>query len=145
MLPSKLQYQSKIEPSLAKSYRSSIQPQNGTGVYNPGDTIIFNLPTRRNLVACFSESYLKFQATIVNGGTAGNYLRLDSNGAHGFIRRIRVFHGSNLIEDIDNYEMLAKIMLDTQAPLTTIAGKLSITSGLRSDFAFAELPLLQDQ
>jgi hypothetical protein len=49
-LPQKLQFMTKVEPAAAKSYRSNIQPQNGTGPYNAGDTIIFNLPTRNNLV-----------------------------------------------------------------------------------------------
>lgn len=135
MLPSKLHYQSKVEPSMAKSQRSTIQPQNGTGPYNANDTITFNLPTHSNLCFVPNESYLNFRATITNGGTAANYLRLDSNGAHGFIRRIRVFHGTNLLEDIENYEVLAKMMFDLQAPSTAVQGKLSITSGTRSDLA----------
>lgn len=136
MLPSRLHYQSKVEPAMAKSYRSNIQPQNGTGPYNQNDTIIFNLPTRNNLCFVPTESYLKFNATFTNTDTdVANYYRLDSNGAHGFIRRIRVFHGSNLLEDIDNYEVLAKMMFDLQAPYTATQGKLSITSGTRSDLA----------
>ena len=135
MLPSKLHYQSKVEPAMAKSQRSTIQPQNGTGPYNANDTITFNLPTHNNLCFVPNESYLNFKAVITNGGTAGTYYRLDSNGAHGFIRRIRVFHGTNLLEDIENYEVLAKMMFDLQAPNTAIQGKLSITTGTRSDLA----------
>lgn len=135
MLPSRLHYQSKVEPAMAKSFRSNIQPQNGTGPYNANDTIIFNLPTRNNLCFVPTESYLNFKATITNGATAANYYRLDSNGAHGFIRRIRVFHGSNLLEDIDNYEVLAKMMFDLQAPYTATQGKLSITTGTRADLS----------
>jgi len=135
-LPSKLHYQSKVEPAMAKSFRSNIQPQNGTGPYNMNDVIIFNLPTRNNLVYVPSESYLKFNATITNNsGTAASYYRFDSNGAHGFIRRIRVFHGSNLLEDIDNYEVLAKMMFDLQAPYDGVQGKMSITSGTRAELA----------
>ena len=47
-LPSKLLYQSKIESAAARSYRSNIQPQNGTGPYLCGDTIIVNIPTRND-------------------------------------------------------------------------------------------------
>ena len=136
-LPSKLHYQSKVEPAMAKAYRSNIQPQNGTGPYNPNDVIIFNLPTRNNLVYVPQESYLKFSVVATNNdaANAANYFRFDSNGAHGFIRRIRVFHGSNLLEDIDNYEMLAKIMFDIQAPFDAIQGKFNITSGTRAEMA----------
>lgn len=135
MLPSKLHYQSKVEPAMAKSFRSNIQPQNGTGPYNPNDTITFNLPTHNNLCFVPNESYLNFRAVITNGATAGNYLRLDSCGAHGFIRRIRCFHGTNLLEDIENYEVLAKMMFDLQAPANATQGKLSITTGTRADLS----------
>ena len=95
-LPSKLLCQSKVESASARSYRSNIQPQNGTGPYLPSDTIVINIPNRNNLVLTCAESYLKFQANVT-ATAASNYLRLDSGGAHGFIQRIRVFHGSNLI------------------------------------------------
>ena len=50
MLPKQLKYGSRIESAAAKSFRSNISPQNGSGPYNLGDTIIFNIPTRANLV-----------------------------------------------------------------------------------------------
>lgn len=134
-LPKNLYYTSKVEPAMARSSRSTIQPQNGTSNYNPGDTITFNLPTHNNLCFVPNESYLNFRAVITNGSTAANYMRLDSNGAHSFINKIRVFHGTNLLEDIDNYAVLAKMMFDLQAPYTSTLGKLSITSGTRCDLA----------
>ena len=85
MLPKNLSYGSKVESASAKSYRSNIQPQNGTGNYNAGDTIIINIPTRNNLVYVPSESYLKFTHTVTNGGAASNYTRFDSCGAHRYI------------------------------------------------------------
>jgi hypothetical protein len=133
-LPSKLLYQTKVEPAAAKAGRSNIQPQNGTDGYAANSTITFNLPTRNNLVFVPSESYLKFNAVITNSSaTAGTYYRLDSNGAHGFIQRIRVFHGSNLIEDIDNYSMLAKMMMDVQVSNDATYGKYSILAGTCND------------
>ena len=93
MLPKTLKYGSKVESAYARSMRSNIQPQNGTGPYNLGDTIIINLPTRNNLVLVPSESYLKFNITVTNSSTDANAFRWDSCGAHGLIQRIRVFHG----------------------------------------------------
>ena len=73
-LPSKLHYQSKIEPAMAKSYKSNIAPQNGTGPYQQDTMIIINIPTAANLVFVPQESYLKFNAIITNNsGTAANY------------------------------------------------------------------------
>lgn len=132
-LPSKLLYQTKIEGASARSYRSNIQPQNGTGTYTGGDTIIVNIPTRNNLVLVPSESYLKFTATVTTGVNPCDYIRLDSGGAHGFLQRVRIFCGSNLLSDIDNYNVLAKMMMDIQVSSDANYGKYSIMSGTRSD------------
>ena len=106
MLPKTLKYGSKVESAMARSYRTNIAPQNGTGNYGKGDTIIINIPTRNNLCLVPSESYLKFSTTFTTTGNNSN-VRWDSCGAHGLIQRIRIFHGSNLLQDIDNYGLLS--------------------------------------
>ena len=133
MLPKNLAYGSKVESASARSYRTNIQPQNGTGNYNAGETIIINIPTRNNLVFVPSESFLKFQTTVTAGGNDSKYTRFDSCGAHGLIQRIRVFHGSNLLSDIDNYGLLSKILFDVQVPTDSTYGKYNILAGTRSD------------
>jgi hypothetical protein len=75
MLPKNLNYGSKVESASARSYRTNIQPQNGTGPYNAGDTIIINIPTRNNLVYVPCESYLKFKLTVTAGGSDVAYAR----------------------------------------------------------------------
>ena len=86
MLPKNLKYGSKIESAYARSLRSNIAPQNGTGPYNLDNTIIINIPTRAGLVLCPSESYLKFNVNVLNNATNSNAFRWDSCGAHGVIR-----------------------------------------------------------
>jgi hypothetical protein len=134
MLPKNLKYGTKIESAVARSSRVNIQPQNGTSTYNPNDTIIFNLPTRNNLVMVPTESYLKFNV-VFTSGAADNAFRWDSCGAHGIIQRIRVFHGSNLLQDIDNYGLLAKMLFDLQQPTDGVYGKQNILAGTRADLA----------
>ena len=56
MLPKILAYGSKVESASARSHRTNIQPQNGTGNYNAGDTIIIIIPPRNNLVYVPCES-----------------------------------------------------------------------------------------
>ena len=132
MLPKNLRYGSKVESAPAKSYRSNIQPQNGTGPYNLGDTIIFNIPTRSNLVLCPSDSYLKW--TVQSFTTAAaNSLRWDKCGSHGLIQRIRVYHGSNLLQDLDVYGNLTKILFDLQCETDATYNKLNILCGTRND------------
>ena len=109
MLPKNLKYGTKVESAIARSSRVNIAPQNGTGPYLKGDTIIINLPTRNNLLMVPTESYLKFNI-VFSSGADNNALRWDSCGAHGLIQRLRIFHGSNLIQDIDQYGLLAKML-----------------------------------
>lgn len=134
MLPKNLKYGSKVESAVARSFRTNIAPQNGTGPYGLGDTIIINIPTRANLVLATTESYLKFKCALTNNNaSAATSFRLDSGGIHSVIQRIRVFSGSNLLEDIDSYGMLAKMMFDLQAPTDSCYGKFNATIGTRND------------
>jgi len=132
MLPKNLKYGSKIESAYSRSLRSNIQPQNGTGPYNLGDTIIINIPTRSGLVLCPSESYLKFNVNI-NSGTANNAFRWDSAGCHGILQKITVYHGSNMLQQIDNIGVLAKMLFDLQMPTDATYGKYNLLCGTRAD------------
>lgn len=131
MLPKTLKYGSKIESAYARAVRSNIQPQT-TGPFNPGDTMIINIPCRQGLVLCAAESYLRFTVNIQNN-TADNAFRLDSGGASGFLARVRTFHSSNQIEDIENYNMLSKMLYDIQLPHDAITGKMNLMTGTRAD------------
>ena len=134
MLPKNLKYGQKVESAPSRSTRVNIAPQNGTNGYSAtsGDTIIINIPTRNNLCLVSSESYLKF-ATTITSGADGNICRWDSMGAHGLIQRIRVFSGSNLLEDIDQYSVLASILFNHQVPTDSAYGKYNILAGTRND------------
>lgn len=132
MLPKNLKYGSKVESSVARASRINIAPQNGTGPYSANDTIILNLPTRNNLVLVPTESYLKFNVAITSQ-TDNNAFRWDSCGVNGLFSRIRVFHGSNLLQDIDQVGLLAKMLYDLQLPTDVTYGKMSMLSGTRSD------------
>lgn len=135
MLPKNLKYGSKVESAMARSSRVNIAPQNGTGTYLLGDTIIINIPTRNNLVLVPTESYLKFNFRVV-AGTASNAVRWDSCGAHGLIQRVRIFHGSSILQDVDNYGLLSKILFDLQQPTDAVQGKQTLLSGTRGDVTF---------
>jgi len=132
-LPNNLRYQSKVESAPARRYLTQIQPQGGSS-YLPSETITINIPTRNNTALIPSESYLKGTLNLSCSTANATAATFESCGVHGFIQRIRVFHGSNLLEDIDNYSQLAKIMYDFQAPDDTIKGRFSITSGCNGDY-----------
>ena len=133
MLPKNLKYQNKVESASAHSYVSNIQPQNGMGPYSAGQTIIINIPTRNNLVLIGAESSLKFALSVTNGNAVSNYLRLDRAGAHGVIQRLRLYAGSNLIEDLDTYGMCVANLISLQKSNGASKGKYNINSGMRYD------------
>lgn len=136
MIPTNLKYQSKVESAPSRRYRSNIQPQNGSGSsssgYGTGSTIIINIPTRNNLALIPSESVLKFSTTMTTTAIA-RIANFDSHGAHGYINRLRVFHGSNLLQDIQDYHVLAKALYDFQVPLDATQGRFSATTGTNND------------
>jgi hypothetical protein len=114
-------------------YLTQIQPQGGSN-YLPSETITINIPTRNNTALIPSESYLKGTLNLSCATANATAATFESCGVHAFIQRIRVFHGSNLLEDIDNYAQLAKILYDFQAPDDTIKGRFSITTGCNGEF-----------
>lgn len=135
MLPKNLAYGSKIQASSARSRRTNIPPQNGSGPYALGNTIILNIPCGRNQVLVPSESYLKgsVQLTNLTGQTAS--FRFDKSGAHSLINRIRIFHGANEVEDMTNYNNLANMLYDIQMPTDAVEGKFNVLTGSRSSRA----------
>ena len=141
MLPKNLKYQNRVESAPAKSLRTNIAPQSGTGTYGFGDTIIINIPTRSNLVLNPADSYLKFDVAFTVPTIANQAIRWDSAGAHSVIQRLRIFSGSNLLQDIDNYGLLAKMLFDLQVPSDAFYGKYNILAGTRNDLN-TQLPAL---
>lgn len=133
MLPQNLKYQPKVESAPARRYRTNIQPQNGQGPYAASNTVIINIPTRNNTALIASESNLKFTFSYTPSA-ACTIQSMESCGAHGVINRLRVFHGSNLLQDIQEYHQLAKILYDFQMPNDSVAGRYSVTSSTNNDF-----------
>lgn len=129
MLPKNLHYQNKVESASARAYTSAIQPQNGTGTYTSGNTITINIPTSPNTVLVPSECYLKFDLGGVTCAGATAYVRLDKAGAHGIIQRLRVTHGSQELENIDNYNALVGELIALQQSGDSTTGKYNILNG----------------
>jgi len=140
MIPKVMTYEPKKEAAGARRYRTSIQPQTGAGTstapYAAGQTIIVNIPTGSNQMLVASESTLSFKLAVTTA--AATSVALDSCGAHGIIQRLRLYHGSSLLQDIDNYHILSKLFHDWQAPNDSVAGRLSVTAGTNSIFAGAD-------
>ena len=68
--------------------------------YNSGDIIRIEIPTGRQGMHLFpQDSYIEAQVTVnCTTNTAASYVYLDGS-VYSFFRRLRVLHGSNVIED----------------------------------------------
>jgi hypothetical protein len=131
-LPRNLQYINAIQSSYARNYQSNIAPQNGLGPYGPGETIIINIPTSRNTVLSGGDSVFKFNLTITNGTTPNNFARLGAGGAHGCIQRVRLWHGSTLLSDVDDYSNLVAMCIAIQESGDRSHGLQNILAGCES-------------
>lgn len=133
-LPKQLLYQNKVDAMGARPYTSNIQPQ-GAQTYSANDVMIFNVPCNRNTVLSPHDTYLKFSMVATNGATAQDWVRLSKAGAHGFIQRLRLFHGSTLLEDVDNYGNLLAQLATKQRSADNVAYKGSVVEGFEESCA----------
>lgn len=134
MLPTNSLYTRKRESAAGRRQRSAIQPQQGGGPYTGGQVININIPTAANQLLIPSESTLNFTINVTNAsGNTMSYLRWDSCGAHGLIQRLRIYHGSALLEDLDVYNQAAKTLFDMSVPYDAAAGRHTVAGGTRSD------------
>lgn len=98
---------------------------------------MINIPTSPNTVLVPSESFLKFDLSgITNGAVVSNYLRLDKAGARGIIQRLRVTHGSQELENLDNYYVLVGEMIALMQSSDSINGKLNVLNGLNNSYLY---------
>jgi hypothetical protein len=130
MLPSKLLYQNKIESSYARNFISKIQPQN-TSNFGLGQTTIINIPCMSNQVLSGVDSVLNVRLPLRNTGgiLAADGAKLDGAGIISAIARVRIFHGSQLLSDIDGYGNLMNLLYSAQCSSDLMKNKLAILMG----------------
>ena len=130
MLPQKLMYNNKIASAYARNFTSVIDAQN-TSEYSVGQTAIINLPTMNNQFLSGADSVLSLKLRTRNNSNANpiTYRNLNRCGVAGCIQRLRIFHGSNLLQDIDNYGTLASLLTSYQLAREDVQGKHSVLAG----------------
>jgi len=76
------------------------------------------------------DSTLSFSINVKNpAGAATTSAFLGKAGGHGAIQRIRIFHGSSLLQDIDDYQTLVAMMMPFQFDSDYMTGKGKILAG----------------
>ena len=95
----------------ARSFRMKLPPSNSTS-FTPGQTIQFDLPSNRpGQYIDFSSLYIKIK--LDNDATAA--LTLDRAAGFSLIKRCQLSTSGAQIADINNWNVLATAMLDTDA------------------------------
>jgi len=126
-LPSKLLYNNKINASYARNFNSVIQAQN-TQNYGLNQTAIFNIPCMRNQVLSGADTMMCIKLRFSTAAT-GNVGFLTKAGIAGAIQRLRIFSGSQLLCDIDNYGTLISLLTPWQSSFEHVRGKLGSLQG----------------
>ena len=118
-LTSDLFYNLKPSTARCRSYQAAI-PSSNKSTFAPGDTIVTYVGARRNCFLDCANSYIKF--TIRNtDATAANNLTIDGTAAS-FINSLNVYHGSNLLESVQQYDVLFSYLADFQLDMAKKLG-----------------------
>ena len=117
-------------PSISgTTHRQGVPAYNGTS-FKGQQTILVNIPTgRRGHYLNTRMSYLKFKVT---NNDATNTFKLDYS-ASAFIQSLSLYHGANLLENINEYNALYHLLLDMQASQESVERAGSILQGSGKD------------
>lgn len=126
-LPKQLLYDNKINASYARNYNSVLQPQN-TSNYGLGQTCIINIPAMNNTAMSGGDTILSMKLRLASGAT-DTLTHLNRCGGAGVIQRLRLFAGSQLLCDIDNYGQLASLLTTYQQSRDDVRGKSKVLQG----------------
>ena len=117
-----------LKPTSIKANRKQIVlPSSNKTTFDDGDTCVFYLPSLKSHVMDGHSAYLRFTATITGNGYV-------DNTAQSFINRIQTYGaGGQLISDLQQYNVLANMMMDLQLSQSEKIG-LSATLGTEDDY-----------
>lgn len=122
--------QTKKRAASARSFRTKLAPSNGS-IFSPGSTINLDLPG--NLPGQyynFNQMYLKFKMNLVGAATT---LQLDRAGAASCIKRVQIMTAGAQIYDLNNWNVLATALLDTDSSADYLATSGNIMMGTQGD------------
>lgn len=126
-LPKNLLFENKINVAYAKNFNSVLQPQN-TSNYGLGQTAIINIPAMSNTAMSGADSLLSLKLKV-RAPTIGTTSYLNRCGVASCVQRLRLFAGSQLLCDIDNYGQLQSLLTTYQSSRDDVRGKSKILQG----------------
>jgi hypothetical protein len=132
-------YAPKPPAAPAANIRVSVPPYNKDTYNNKSgsETVMFNIPCgRRGQYLNPRMSYLKFNVNVKTkfGDTTVNkpLLALDG-GAHAFFQTLEVYHGSNMLEQIREYNTLYQLLIDNGETASNMSYGRSVADGVARD------------
>lgn len=131
-LPQKLNYNSHISASHSRQYTSEINCQN-TNNHATSSTAIINIPNGRNLFIDGQSLSLQMDMVVTPTPGANTVVSLDRCGAVGAIERLRIFSGSNLLQDVNGYGNLMAMLTSHQHSHDNIKGRGAVLGGTSSN------------
>ena len=115
-LPDQLRYDLATPSDLGTNVEMCVvTPCTGSGpvTVNSGNYFIINIPkSGSNAVFDPMNSYLRFKLKLTNG--TGAMTVTPAGNIDSIFRRLDVYHGSNVLEQIDQYGNLSNLLLDSQ-------------------------------
>jgi hypothetical protein len=123
---SSMQYSLRQPAAQGRSFAYQIKATNGTEHTGTRSQVVqLDIPCGRpGSFLDQSQTFIQFTVKAKHSGT----VHVDSH-ASCFIHRLEIFHGSNLLESIDNYNVLYNMMLDAQVGGDQRNGHLSVSQG----------------
>jgi hypothetical protein len=96
----------------------------------------------RNQVLSGADTMLSLKLKIRNNSGAANTAYLNKGGIAGAIQRLRIFSGSQLLCDIDNYGNLISLLTPWQSSYEHVVGKLQMLQGCGTERGVALMTAL---
>lgn len=132
-ISSKAKYDLKPTSVAVNRKTLNISASNNT-TFSPGDVSVFYLPALQNNLLDPWSQYIRFTATITGAGFV-------DNTAHSFIERIMTYQSGNLLDDLQNYSVLANALVDASLSQSE---KLGVSPMLGSEDTYYDSAVAAD-
>ena len=117
----------------SRSYRVKIASSNGQ-TFQAGQTVNFDMQSNLAGTYCnWNQCYIKFKVVA-----AGNAARMDRVGAAGFISRVMCMTAGAQIFDLQNWNVLMTILMDTDSSPSYKGGVGNVLMGTNGGFQAGE-------
>lgn len=116
VVPWQAQYQFPSQANKVRKQTVKLPPKNGYTFTQPNQVIRIEFPADNYCNMLNSLLVFNANITIPASNSTGTYLTLQRGGGHNFFTRLRVLYGSLVIEDIQEYKTLVRMINEVAVP-----------------------------